>query len=521
MPLSETTLLKVAGDLVYARGEDYVRYVRGLRTTDFKAYASIQAKNVYQVELDWSGPLPDGSCTCPHHADGNFCKHLVATGLAAIDTGRVAVDDTASGTAEAALEAAVQAMDVDELRELVMTLAQRDDGVRRLLEIRATTASGDDAHAKAELEAYVRNTLTFRGFVDYRRSFEVAEVASEMLDELENHLNSGAAEIVRPALLRAVTRLRKILEQVDDSSGSIGDECQRAADLYARACRLGEPDPVKLATWLVKFRADSPGWPHAGLGGLRGRVRREGTRDLPPGGGGAGPQARRSGSLEAVRSRRHAAGARRSRRRRRPGRPLAQLSGNTRSTGRSSTGCAQPAAPRRRWHGSIVQSPRDESPATVVATNYWLSPDDVAETYQGLGRIDDAVAVLRADFVRQPSVGTYRVLLDFAAGVDRADTERTWAFDHARQLAASDRFAAGAVLVQLSLSEGDVDAAWQAADRYGPGWAWRELADRGAEARPVDSCRPVPAAAREGSAASQLQALSRHRRDTGDDGQTL
>ena len=95
MPLSETTLLEVAGDLVYARGEDYVRYVRGLRTTDFKAYASIQAKNVYQVELDWSGPLPDGSCTCRHHADGNFCKHLVATGLAAIDTGRVAVDDTA------------------------------------------------------------------------------------------------------------------------------------------------------------------------------------------------------------------------------------------------------------------------------------------------------------------------------------------------------------------------------------------------------------------------------------------
>ena len=41
--------------------------------------------------------------------------------------------------------------------------------------------------------------------------------------------------------------------------------------------------------------------------------------------------------------------------------------------------------------------------------------------------------------------------------------------------------------MQLSLSEGDVEAAWQAADRYGPGWAWRELADRGAEARPVEA----------------------------------
>jgi hypothetical protein len=103
-----------------------------------------------------------------------------------------------------------------------------------------------------------------------------------------------------------------------------------------------------------------------------------------------------------------------------------------------------------------------------------------AGPHRGCGR------VLRADFVRQPSVPTYRVLLDFAAGIDRADTERTWAFEHARQLA-SDRYAAGAVLVQLSLSEGDVDAAWRAADRYGPGWAWRELADRGAEARPVEA----------------------------------
>lgn len=178
-----------------------------------------------------------------------------------IDSGRVAVDDDPT----LGLEAVVEAMSVDQLRQMVMTLAQRDDGLRRMLELRAKTASGDDAQAKAELEAYVRNTLRFRGFIDYRRSFEVAAVASEMLDELEDHLDVGAAEIVRPALLRALTRLRKIMEQADDSSGSIGDQCQRAVGLYARACRLGYPDPVKLATWLVNFRADSPGWPNVTL----------------------------------------------------------------------------------------------------------------------------------------------------------------------------------------------------------------------------------------------------------------
>jgi uncharacterized Zn finger protein len=483
VPLSETTLLMVAGDLVYARGEDYVRYVRGLRTTDSKAYASIQAKQVYTVELDWSGPLPDGSCTCPHNADGNFCKHLVATGLAAIDTGRVAVDDTASRTSEGALHAAVQAMDVEELRDMVMTLAQRDDGVRRMLEIRATTASGDDTHAKAELEAYVRNTLAFRGFIDYRRSFEVAEAASEMLDELENHLNTGAAELVRQALLRAVTRLRKMIEHVDDSSGSIGDQCQRAADLYARACCLGEPDPVKLATWLVKFRADSPGWPNVVLADFvdafdeqaLGTYRRAVAaldRKLE------GQDHWKRFEVDAM---------------------LLELADHDGDVDRAVRLLAQREHPE---YGAIVDRLRaadrtedavawmDRAVADGRVTShgggnaYWLSPDDVARTYRELGRIEDAVAVLRADFIRQPSVQTYCVLRDFAAGVDRAETERTWAFDHARQLA-SDRFAAGAVLVQLCLSEGDVDAAWQAADRYGPGWAWRELANRGAEARPV------------------------------------
>lgn len=484
MPLSETSLLQAAGDLVYARGEDYVRYVSGLRITELKAYASIQAKRVYTVELGWSGPLPDGFCTCPHHADGNFCKHLVAVGLAAIDTGRVAVDDTTSSQADAALQAAVQTMDVDELRDLVLTLAQRDAGVRRMLEIRATTASGDDAQAKADLEAHVRNTLTFRGFIDYRRSFEVAGAASEMLDELETHVNSGAAEVVRPALLRAVTRLRKIIEQADDSSGSIADQCQRAADLYARACRLGHPDPVKLATWLVKFRADSPGWPHLVLADFADAFDEKALATY----------------RQAVAALDRTLADRDHLHRFEADAMLLELADHDGDLDRAIHLLSQGDHPQ---YGAIVDrlraAGRTEDAVTWIdravadgrisshggGNEYWLSPDHVAATYKELGRIDDAVAVLRADFVRQPSVGAYRVLLDFAAGVGRTDTERAWALDQARELAASDRFAAGAVLVQLHMSEGDIDAAWQAADRYGPGWAWKELAVRGADARPV------------------------------------
>jgi hypothetical protein len=89
----------------------------------------------------------------------------------------------------------------------------------------------------------------------------VAREAEDLLDRLEPLLDAGAADAVAKALLRATTRLRQILLHADDSSGVIGSAGQRAVELYARACREGNPNPVSLAKWLVKFRRDSPGWP--------------------------------------------------------------------------------------------------------------------------------------------------------------------------------------------------------------------------------------------------------------------
>jgi hypothetical protein len=478
MSLSETALLTAAGDRVYGRGEDYVRYVRGLRIAAEKAYASVQAKQVYAVELDWSGRLPDGSCTCPHHSDGNFCKHLVAVGLAVIDSGAVA--DAAR--VALALEATVHAMGIDELRDLVLTLAQRDGEVRRILEVRATTASGDDTSAKAEFEAYVRDALEFRGFVDYRESYAVAEAASQLLDELENHLNAGSAEIVRPALLRALTLLRTTTEHADDSSGAIGGECERAADLYAQACRLGEPDPAELAGWLASFRATSTGWPTLLLADFVDAfddhalaIYRAAVADLDRQHAGRDHWSRFE--VDAM---------------------LLELADHDGDVDRAVDLLNDREHPQ---YGAIIarlrEAGRDDEAVNWVdravaegrvsgqggGNDYWLSPSAVAETYRGLGRIDDAIAVLRTDFVGRPTVHAFRSLLDFAAMIDRTDTERAWALDHARESAGGP--GAGSVLVQLSLSEGDVDAAWEAADRYGPGWAWQELATQGAGARPV------------------------------------
>ena len=88
-----------------------------------------------------------------------------------------------------------------------------------------------------------------------------------------------------------------------------------------------------------------------------------------------------------------------------------------------------------------------------------------------------------------PCSGTYaRVLsacarlpqLLLPAGLDERlasrDRVRQWALTALRERAAAERFSGGAVLIEIALAEGDQAAAWAAADEFGPGHEWEQLA---------------------------------------------
>ena len=185
--LTERRLLEEAGDLSFERGQDYVKYVVGLRVTGSRAHASIQAKRVYQVELDWARSDIRCSCTCPFFEQGFFCKHLVAVGLAAIDAGHGKPSTATNG--EPIIADLVALLDDTEVRALVVELAERDPGVLRVLELRGAARSGDVSVLAGELEGMVKQALAVRGHVDYRRSFGVARDAEQLLDELEPYLD--------------------------------------------------------------------------------------------------------------------------------------------------------------------------------------------------------------------------------------------------------------------------------------------------------------------------------------------
>jgi len=469
---TEVDLLTLAGQAVYARGEEYVRHVHGLVVTGSSAQASIRAKRVYWVELSWAdgGDGIGGSCTCPHHAEGNFCKHLVAVGLAVLS----GAPSPPSQPEVDALSRYVDRLDRDELAALVLGLARDHEPVRRALQTAAVRA-GEPAVDSRELIEHVNETLRV-GFVDYRRSFDLAAEVQQLLDELEQLLDAGAADGVRPALERAVTRLRTVSEHADDSAGVLGDACQRAADLHARACREGAPDPVRLARWLAKFRLETPGWPQTPLanyvGALDLDVYRRAVARAPD-----DFETRQmrlelldhdgdvDGAIALLCDGEHP----------QYGAIISRLAGAGR-VDEALQWLDRAVAAGRIWHAD------DE---------YHRSYDTATQMYQRAGRLEDALAVRRDAFARNAGWASFARLLDAARLVDRAEaerTERTWALTEAERQAAQP-YGDAAALIEIALHEDDPHLAMRTAERYGAGDMWQRLADACATTMPAASAQ--------------------------------
>lgn len=485
--LSERRMHALAGDAVFERAESYVAKVAGLQIEPGRARGTVRGTDRYSLEIVWSQQELDGFCDCPHAAGGNFCKHLVALGLAVLasvtphgaDELRSPVDDYLDSLAAPAL------------RELVLEVAGNSEAASRLLATRAALAAEDPAAVADELLDAVTATLTTRGFVDYRRSFEVGSDAQTMLDDLQGHLDGGYADEVRPALLKALTRLRTMTKHADDPSGMIGDAAQRAATLYARSCRQGHPDPVKLARWLVKFRASSPGWPSTPLSDFVEafdakalKSYRRGVQSLAAKEAGSGTSfevhqmlielADHDGDVDrAVELLQH------------PDHPMGhpqygEIITRLRAVNRA-----------REAMSFLDRAVAEQRITSGPGNDYWIGADDAAEAYLKDGRDEDALAMLRGVFRQHPDAVSYRLLLRHATTLRCADDERAWALERAEQHTGGHR--QGALLVELALVDGDLDRAWVAADQHGAGQMWGALAKASAQSRPrqaADLYRP-------------------------------
>jgi hypothetical protein len=121
------------------------------------------------------------------------------------------------------------------------------------------------------------------------------------------------------------------------------------------------------------------------------------------------------------------------------------------------------------------------------SNDYWLTPAQVSDIYRSAGRVDDAIDVLRDHFRRRPGPDSLRLLIGAADSPAAAERDRAWALTTAEQDAA--RRGDGSALIRIAIADGDLVAAWSAAEHFGAGEAWRELADASADDVPFDAAQ--------------------------------
>lgn len=128
--VTETRLREWAGDRYFARGAAYFKEgaVVRLRCDHYGIWARVLGTQPYAVRLWRNGRKPGWGCTCPLGVEGEFCKHLVAAGLAFLSGEHV--DDRSEATVDLEpVRELLESTTREELLELLMERAAWDEGL--------------------------------------------------------------------------------------------------------------------------------------------------------------------------------------------------------------------------------------------------------------------------------------------------------------------------------------------------------------------------------------------------------
>lgn len=241
------TLRQLAGEKSFARGETYHRDGRVvlLSIEPARVLAQVAGSEDYRTVLAGRGKTIDGECSCPAYEDSGFCKHMVATALAAN-----AADEKGEAVVVGALARIrdhLKTIGIDGLVEMIMSLAERDPTLFRKLEMAAAVVNADDKTLEARLRKAIDDATRTKGFVEYRAAADWAAGVDAALDAIAGLASGARAGLALKLAERAIERIERAVENIDDSDGHCGALLLRARDIHLGACRAAKPNPVTLA----------------------------------------------------------------------------------------------------------------------------------------------------------------------------------------------------------------------------------------------------------------------------------
>jgi uncharacterized Zn finger protein len=263
--ITRTHLEDLAGKIVFARGEAYfdAGAVVRLRITADRIKANVSGSETWRVELRDVGEL-DVDCNCPHSADGNVCKHVVAVGLAWLGEqaterreGKAAGKRRRRDTWQD-IEQFLAAQSTQTLIDQLLDCAQRDDRLYQSLLLKAERARGGSGDVASAFHRAIEDATRISGFVDWREAASLAGDLDQLLISMRELLQPDTAAVLVELAEYAIERLENSMEQVDDSDGEIGGIVSDLGELHHAACRMAKPEPTALAERLFTLQTTLP-----------------------------------------------------------------------------------------------------------------------------------------------------------------------------------------------------------------------------------------------------------------------
>lgn len=239
-------LRDLAGERVFARGEAYHRggHVEILSHETERVLAHVAGTEDYRVVLTRRGEDIDGECSCPAFERG-FCKHMVATALAVNAAGGGGETEGAGPLAR--IRDHLKARGVDALVDMIVDMAERDPALLRRLDMAAAAECEDEETLETRYRKAIDDATRTRGFVDYARTPGWAANVEAALDALAGLPPAGRGAAALKLAERAIDRIERAMENIDDSGGHCSWLLHRARDIHLDAARAARPEPVAFA----------------------------------------------------------------------------------------------------------------------------------------------------------------------------------------------------------------------------------------------------------------------------------
>jgi len=494
----------MAGSRSFERGDDYFAdgRVHALTESEGQVTAQVRGTREYHVKL-WAEEDGLGwSCTCPLGAEGTFCKHGVAVGLACLEQADAGSQGRAAKPAVTMedVRAHLLSQDKKALVGLVLERAREDDRLREWLLLGAAKQRSKGLDLAAFRRAIDRAVNTGE-YVDYHAMGDYVQGIEDVIRSLEELLQEGYADEVIKLAEHFLAGVEDRLGEVDDSDGLLGDILVRLQEIHHAACRKAKPDPEALARRLFEWElrtewdtflgaaetyADVLG--AQGLAVYRRLAEAEwaGVPALGPGQRDAVRYGRRfrithimetlagrSGDLEA----------------------LVAVKARDLSFAYAFLEIAQLCKQARRYDQALAWAEGGVK-AFPVHTDGRLR-DFLAEEYHRRKRHEEALALIWAEFAEEPCLETYRKLRAHADRIAQGPSWKERALAFLRETLAKAMKDASrkewaprgrSELVKILLWEKDVETAWREAKEGGcSDELWLELAARREKDHPEEA----------------------------------